>query len=416
MPALPVEYVRQPYVRGASLGQLLQLQGRNRAEAELRRGEIGAQMWGQLGQQITGAIASERQAREQAPRLAQEAEARALTLENARAERDARVQMSRQDTAYATFLEGWDGNQETLFRGTLSIYGPQRGPEVAKRVWEASRKPAPDLMPVNPGDVVIDKANPSGGAVFTAPATPAKVGTREVKRRNADGSETIDIVEDTPGQSFTSAAAQSKAAVGSFEDYVTRAYGNTPTPQQIVQARKDYQQADDRPRISVTTESGLSPTMEANIINRLTTQWGSVSAPAKELTRQVSLMDAGLTAARRGDLAQGSQAVLVTFQKILDPTSVVRESEYMRSAAGQSLLTRIEGAAEQLAKGGAGVPLRELEKFAALAREAAKVQQEALPALQDRIGKTADRYKIPRELIFEGAKPTGDADPLGLFK
>jgi hypothetical protein len=34
---------------------------------------------------------------------------------------------------------------------------------------------------------------------------PAKVGTREVKTRNHDGSETTQIVEDTPGQSFTSA-------------------------------------------------------------------------------------------------------------------------------------------------------------------------------------------------------------------
>jgi hypothetical protein len=34
---------------------------------------------------------------------------------------------------------------------------------------------------------------------------PARVGTREVKTRNPDGSETTQIVEDTPGQSFTSA-------------------------------------------------------------------------------------------------------------------------------------------------------------------------------------------------------------------
>ena len=35
--------------------------------------------------------------------------------------------------------------------------------------------------------------------------------------------------------------------VGSFEDYVVRRFGPTPTPEQITQARKDYQQADDRP-------------------------------------------------------------------------------------------------------------------------------------------------------------------------
>ncbi len=39
--------------------------------------------------------------------------------------------------------------------------------------------------------------------------------------------------------------------VGTFEDYVTRTYGATPTPAQILQARKDYGQADDRPRVNV---------------------------------------------------------------------------------------------------------------------------------------------------------------------
>jgi hypothetical protein len=47
------------------------------------------------------------------------------------------------------------------------------------------------------------------------------------------------------------------------------------------------------------------------------------------------------------------QTILVTFQKILDPTSVVRESEYARSATGVSALRRIEGAIQNFIKGGA---------------------------------------------------------------
>ena len=163
-------------------------------------------------------------------------------------------------------------------------------------------------------------------------------------------------------------------------------------------------------------ESGLSPSMEANVINRLTTQWTQASGPAKELSRQVALMKTGLDAARRGDLAQGAQAVLVTFQKILDPTSVVRESEYMRSAAGLNLLSRIQGAAEQLTKGGAGVPLADLERFAKLAEEAAEAQRRYLPAIQERIGKTADRYNIPRELVFEDAGAAGGGPKVGDVK
>ena len=149
-------------------------------------------------------------------------------------------------------------------------------------------------------------------------------------------------------------------------------------------------------------QGGLTPGMESNVLNRLTTQWTTATKPAVELQRQIKMMEAGLDAARRGDMAQGAQAVLVTFQKVLDPTSVVRESEYARSAAGLALDDRVRGAMERLARGGAGVPLEELEKFARVAHEAVQKQTTGyLDAVKTRIGKTADRYKIPRDIVFE---------------
>jgi hypothetical protein len=65
----------------------------------------------------------------------------------------------------------------------------------------------------------------------------------------------------------------------------------------------------------------------------------------------------------------GSQAILVTFQKILDPDSVVRESEYARSKQGVSLMDRIRGEWMRMTQGGAGVPVNELEGFVALASQ-----------------------------------------------
>lgn len=153
-------------------------------------------------------------------------------------------------------------------------------------------------------------------------------------------------------------------------------------------------------------QAGISPAVESNIINRLTAQWDKANSTVNELKRQRDLMQTGLAAARKGDMAAGSQAVLVTFQKILDPTSVVRESEYARSAAGQALLARIQGAAERLAQGGAGIPVTELEAFAALADQF--VQQattnQSLQMIRGRIGTTADRYRIPHDVIF-GVEP-----------
>lgn len=160
----------------------------------------------------------------------------------------------------------------------------------------------------------------------------------------------------------------------------------------------------ERPRES-DSPSGprpLTQTAEARLIDQQANKWITATKPAVELDRQVKLLDTGLAAARRGDMASGAQTILVTFQKILDPPSVVRESEYMRSAAGQSLLNRVKGWIEQLRKGGAGIALPELEKFGNLAKEAARAQATGyLDSEKKRIGLVLDRYQIPHELVFQ---------------
>jgi len=101
------------------------------------------------------------------------------------------------------------------------------------------------------------------------------------------------------------------------------------------------------------------------------------SDDAVSTRNQIAKMEIGFNAAERainegGSINAATQSVLVTFQKILDPTSVVRESEYARSANGLSLLEQIEGKALQLAQGGAGVTLDTLREFTELGKEFAK--------------------------------------------
>ena len=140
-------------------------------------------------------------------------------------------------------------------------------------------------------------------------------------------------------------------------------------------------------------------------VRALAGDWESATKPVRALSRQRDLMQIGLEAARRGDMAAGSQAVLVTFQKILDPSSVVRESEYARSSSGLSMLERMRGAAEKLAKGGAGVSISELEAFARLADEAvSQFGKGWLTQERDRIGSFADAYNIPRKYVFQGGR------------
>lgn len=49
------------------------------------------------------------------------------------------------------------------------------------------------------------------------------------------------------------------------------------------------------------------------------------------------------------------QAIIMTFNKVLDPNSVVRESEYARVGTGLSFMKRLEGYGEKLKEGGAGL-------------------------------------------------------------
>lgn len=197
------------------------------------------------------------------------------------------------------------------------------------------------------------------------------------------------------------------AAVGSFEDYIQRKYGDAPTPEQITEGRRVYQQSDDRPRVDVNVNNGLNANQSALLTERLAKSWTDANSSGREMRRQLNLMETGLKRFRQGDKNGGSQAVLVTFQKILDPTSVVRESEYARSAEGISLLGRIEGYADKLARGGAGVPDDELAAMVETARQMLAGMDGYAKTQRSRIDAMSQEYGIKPELIFGLEAPAG---------
>jgi hypothetical protein len=112
----------------------------------------------------------------------------------------------------------------------------------------------------------------------------------------------------------------------------------------------------------------MTPTQQLTQTRMLRNEYQRATSTAREMSNQLSMMEQGLAEAKKGNLNSGSQAVLVTFQKILDPNSVVRESEYARSQAGLGIIQQMQGILPKLARGGPGVPVPELEKFAELAR------------------------------------------------
>jgi len=122
MPPAAVEYVRQPYVSSGRMSDLVRQRARNAAEAELRRGDIAAQMWGNVGNTISNTMGSIMRERQEAP-------LRAMELERQRRQLDAEDRLSRQDTAFMALLEQQPNPDP---REVMAIYGPQRGMQIAQ--------------------------------------------------------------------------------------------------------------------------------------------------------------------------------------------------------------------------------------------------------------------------------------------
>ena len=157
-------------------------------------------------------------------------------------------------------------------------------------------------------------------------------------------------------------------------------------------------------------EQGLTQKDIFDKTQELSNDWKTASKTARTMDAAMATMDAGIEAVKRGDANAGGQAVLITFQKMLDPVSVVRESEYLRSAVGLTLLDRFQGMYERLIKtGGAGVPVEELQEFINVAKDIQARTTAALEPERQRILKTAQTFKLDPTLILPGYNPAPPA-------
>jgi len=205
---------------------------------------------------------------------------------------------------------------------------------------------------------------------------------------------------ETPESLGTSIEAQDLAA---YADLI----GKSPkqlTYQDRMNFRKSRSLADDKP----AGAGGVSPGQSFQMSMRLSTEANKITQPIREMDRQLRMMKAGLAQAKAGNLNAGSQQILVTFQKILDPTSVVRESEYERSPQGQALLKHIEGIPQRITKGGPGVTVGELESFVAAAEAMMQNMRGWGDSKRKQLERLAKEYGLDPSLVFEDYEPVQD--------
>lgn len=148
---------------------------------------------------------------------------------------------------------------------------------------------------------------------------------------------------------------------------------------------------------------GLTGAQQFSAATKLQAMWNKESKAYSTMINQFGLMQQGLKQAQAGNLNSGSQAILVTFQKILDPSSVVRESEYARSPEGLGLMNRMAGAVERIRRGGAGVPIGELQGFVKTGEAFIKGLQGSLSATRGQVDQAAKLAGIDPAIVYGNA-------------
>jgi hypothetical protein len=292
--------------------------------------------------------------------------------------------------------------------------GALKGTPLAGRVQEIptldAKPTVPGMSAMGPREIGVRRLAPTGEQQGARRITGLRkrvsgelAGATDEGTRRSVAAEAFGEGVDVPAALMKPTAAETATAQAQADE---REFGQWKRQQ-------DYNEGQIRSRPARPVREALTPGQAFNATRSLRNDFVRETSAAREVQNQFRLMQSALEAARRGDMAAGSQGVLVTFQKILDPTSVVRESEYARSASGQSLLSRIEGAAQKLAQGGAGVPVQELEAFVKMAEQFARNQATAAKETQAQINAIAQEYDIdPAHITREyGAEPTGANPP-----
>jgi hypothetical protein len=142
---------------------------------------------------------------------------------------------------------------------------------------------------------------------------------------------------------------------------------------------------------------------------KLQDDWMQISTRHRVMVPQIQIMRSAWTRAHEDpkNVPAASEQILITFQRMLDPDSVVRETEARRPGSMQPMLNRIQGWIDELRVGGPGIPLAGLEPYYEAAEDILRMTESVMAEERQRILATADQYGIgPLNLVgFQPAPP-----------
>ena len=98
------------------------------------------------------------------------------------------------------------------------------------------------------------------------------------------------------------------------------------------------------------------------------------------------------------------QALVVGFNKLLDPGSVVRESEFARTPEGQGLIDKYKGAVKQITTGGVGLTDANRLELINTAKQLLEGQMQAYKGASDFYASEADYMGVDSARVIRGYK------------
>lgn len=123
------------------------------------------------------------------------------------------------------------------------------------------------------------------------------------------------------------------------------------------------------------------------------------------INRSVKAMEKVEGLISKGDeksLIAADQALVVLFNKILDPTSVVRESEFARTPQGAGFINRIKAIAPQLEKGGLRLTNQERKALVRTSQKLLVSSLDDVRSLVSRYQNLSELNKVNPDLVFGG--------------
>lgn len=158
---------------------------------------------------------------------------------------------------------------------------------------------------------------------------------------------------------------------------------------------------DETGRVIYDPTGGAAPTLTSDQLSSLNTLRDDATTTTAEL-RAMSDAWTNINTFYQNPGAVSDRALVIAFAKILDPTSVVRESESAAIANSGSLDEGMKALLLNALQGGGGLPPAIRDEIVGLARD---MYGNKMPSVQERLRMlqdTAARAGLPPELVFPG--------------